>query len=148
MPEPLLTLICGVSAIVSNAWKISKDLYELIDGIKNAPTHISAISGDLQGLYMVLGVLQGLLPSLDVNQLHRGLIPIFESLHLNMDNCFATLIETFKKLIRYTTVTGEVKMSKWVAFRWQFKEKDIGLLRGHLAAYKMTVNLALATANL
>jgi hypothetical protein len=148
----VITIIGGVAAIVTNVWKVSKDLHDLINGIKNAPRHIQTISDDLRGLYVALGALQGLLPKLDTNRESTDLVPmfepIFESLQLNLENCFHVLVETSTKLGRYTKPSGGMGQNKWTAFRWQFKEKDIAELRGQLAAYKMTVNLALATANL
>lgn len=148
MPEPVITIIGGVAAIVTNVWKVSKDLHDLINGIKNAPRHIQTISDDLRGLYVALGALQGLLPKLDTSRVPTDLEPIFESLQLNLENCFHVLVETSTKLGRYTKPFGGMGQNKWTAFRWQFKEKDIAELRGQLTAYKMTVNLALATANL
>ena len=55
MPEPVITIIGGVAAIVTNVWKVSKDLHDLINGIKNAPRHIQTVSDDLGGLYIALG---------------------------------------------------------------------------------------------
>jgi hypothetical protein len=65
MLKPVIAIVAGFSAIVTNVWRVSQHLYELIDGIKNAPRHICAISEVVQGFYIVLGSLQGLLRDLD-----------------------------------------------------------------------------------
>jgi hypothetical protein len=148
MPEPVITLISGVTAIVTNVWRVSKDLYDIIEGIRNAPTHVRVIMVDVDGLYIVLGALQGLLPKVDASRLRADLVPVFESLQLNLNNCCSILIELSRKLIRYTNAAGQISMSKWMAFRWQFTEKDVKEFRDHLTAYKMTVQLAISTANL
>jgi hypothetical protein len=148
MPEPVITLISGVATIVTNVWRVSKDLYDLIEGIRNAPNHVRVIMVDVHGLYIVLGVLQGLLPNVDASRLRTDLVPIFESLQLNLNNCCSVLIELSRKLIRYTNAAGEISRSRWLAFRWQFTEKGVKEFRDHLAAYKMTVHLAISTATL
>lgn len=49
MPDPL-SLATGVVSLVANSYKFSKEVYELIDGIKSAPKHIRNISDDLKAL--------------------------------------------------------------------------------------------------
>ncbi|KUJ16412.1 uncharacterized protein LY89DRAFT_734507 [Mollisia scopiformis] len=147
MPEPVITLISGLATIVTNVWKVSKDLHDLIEGIRNAPQHVRVIMDDVHGLTIVLGALQGLLPNVDASRFPTDLVPIFESLQLNLDNCFSILMELSRKLIRYTNAAGEISKSRWMAFRWQFTEKGVNEFRSHLAAYKMTVQLAISTAN-
>jgi hypothetical protein len=147
MPEPI-TIIAGVISIVGNVWKISKDLYELIDGIMNAPRHIIAISNDVQALYVVLGTLQGLLNDVrEGDQLQAACVPIFETLQQPLDNCLSICTELSAKLNKYTKPTGDVRRSKWTAFRWQFTEKETDTYRRYLAAYKSTVTIALTSAN-
>lgn len=148
MPEPVLTVIAGVSAIVTNVWTTSRNLYELIDGINNAPRHIHAISADLQGIHMVLGALRGLVDDLSEDKVPGELIPMFESLEQNMDHCSSTFEQLNIKLSKYTKPSGGANRSKWAAFKWQFTEKDTERYRAHLEAYKMTVNVALNAANL
>jgi hypothetical protein len=65
MLELVITLISGVAAIVTNVWRVSKELYDIIEGIRNAPTHVRIIMVDVDGLYIVLGALQGLLPNVN-----------------------------------------------------------------------------------
>ena len=79
MPEPI-SIVAGVTTIVSNVYRISKDVYDLIDAIENAPKHILAVSQDVHGLYGVLGPLQGLLQDLKVQKRPDNVFPIFEGL--------------------------------------------------------------------
>lgn len=106
MPEPVVTLISGVATIVTNVWRVSKDLYDIIEGIRNAPMHVRVIMVDVDGLYIVLGALQGLLPNVDASRLRADLVPVFESLQLNLNNCCSILIELSRKLIRYTNAAA------------------------------------------
>jgi hypothetical protein len=57
MPEPL-TIITGVSTLLSNAVKLLKDVQSTVSAVKNAPAHITAICNDLEDFYSVLGTLQ------------------------------------------------------------------------------------------
>jgi hypothetical protein len=143
-----IAIVAGVTTIVNNVWKTSKDVYDLIDSIRNAPKHILAISQDVQGLYMVLGSLQGLLRDLAGHNLPVTLIPIFESLQQPLNHCFFAFCELQQKINKYTKPAGEINRTKWAAFKWQFTEKDANMFRDHLASYKLTVDVALATANL
>jgi hypothetical protein len=147
MPEPI-SIVAGVTTIVSNVYRISKDVYDLIDAIENAPKHILAVSQDVHGLYGVLGPLQGLLQDLKVQKLPDNVFPIFEGLQQPLDHCFWAFRELQMKVCKYTKPTGDIRRSKWAAFRWQFTEKDANSYRAHLASYKLTVDVALAAANL
>jgi hypothetical protein len=125
MPEPVITLISGVAAIVTNVWRVSKDLYDIIEGIRNAPTHIRVIMVDVNGLYIVLGALQGLLPNVDASRLRADLVPVFESLQLNLNNCCSILTELSRKLIRYTNAAGHISMSNGWHFDGNSRRKTL-----------------------
>lgn len=147
MPEPI-TIVVGVISIVGNVWNISRDLYELIDGIINAPRNIIAISNDVQALYVVLGTLQDLFHDVkDGGRLHAVCVPVFETLQQPLDNCLSICKELSAKLEKYTKPAGGIRRSKRTAFRWQFTEKKTDTYRRHLAAYKSTVTIAITSAN-
>ncbi|KAF4632965.1 hypothetical protein G7Y89_g5165 [Cudoniella acicularis] len=143
-----LTIVAGVTTIVSNVWKISRDVYELIDGIKNAPVHIKAVSQDVRGLYVVLGSLQDILVKFEEEQQAPAAMPVFELLDEPMRNCFDAFLELQKKLNRFTKRTGAINESIWKRSWWFFTEKDTNAYRVHLAAYKSTVTIALGAATL
>jgi hypothetical protein len=147
MPEPL-TIVTGVTALIVNIWRISQDVYDLIDGIENAPGHILAVSHDIKGMYMVLGSLQGLLSELDVDRLAPPIKGIFESLQHPLKHCVMAFRQLQYKLYKHTKPSREINRSKWSAFWWQFTEKDTVAWRGHFTSYKLTLDVALATANL
>jgi len=147
MPEAF-TIVVGVATIVTNVWKISRDVYELIDGIKNAPEHIKAVSQDVRGLYVVLGSLQQMLIKIEEDELPSAAMPILGLLDEPMKNCFTAFVELQKKINKYTKRTGDINQSTWKRSWWFFTEKDTNAYRVHLAAYKSTVTIALGAANL
>ncbi|KAJ9251010.1 hypothetical protein DTO195F2_7945 [Paecilomyces variotii] len=129
---------------------VSKGLYEFIEGIKNAPRHVLAIAQDVRGLYLVLGSLQGLLACLHQDSLPSNVLPMLESLQQPLDHCLFAFRQLQQKIGRYTKPAsdGQVRMRKWTAFRWQFTEKEADVWREHLISYKLTLDVAIATANL
>ncbi|KAJ9220449.1 hypothetical protein DTO169C6_7193 [Paecilomyces variotii] len=129
---------------------VSKGLYEFIEGIKNAPRHVLAIAQDVRGLYLVLGSLQGLLACLHQDSLPSNVLPMLESLQQPLDHCLFAFRQLQQKVGRYTKPAsdGQVRMRKWTAFRWQFTEKEADVWREHLISYKLTLDVAIATANL
>lgn len=143
-------IISGIMQIVTNVYSVSKGLYEFIEGIKNAPRHVLAISQDVRGLYLVLGSLQGLLACLHQDSLPSNVLPMLESLQQPLDHCLFAFRQLQQKVGRYTKPAsdGQVRMRKWTAFRWQFTEKEADVWREHLISYKLTLDVAIATANL
>ncbi|KAJ9263432.1 hypothetical protein DTO212C5_7617 [Paecilomyces variotii] len=143
-------IISGIMQIVTNVYSVSKGLYEFIEGIKNAPRHVLAIAQDVRGLYLVLGSLQGLLACLHQDSLPSNVLPMLESLQQPLDHCLFAFRQLQQKIGRYTKPAsdGQVRMRKWTAFRWQFTEKEADVWREHLISYKLTLDVAIATANL
>ncbi|KAJ9241307.1 hypothetical protein DTO271D3_8388 [Paecilomyces variotii] len=143
-------IISGIMQIVTNVYSVSKGLYEFIEGIKNAPRHVLAIAQDVRGLYLVLGSLQGLLACLHQDSLPSNVLPMLESLQQPLDHCLFAFRQLQQKVGKYTKPAsdGQVRMRKWTAFRWQFTEKEADVWREHLISYKLTLDVAIATANL
>lgn len=147
--DPLSTLT-AIMQLVSNAYSVSRELYQLVDAIRNAPTHITAMAQDIQSLYLVLGSLQGLLADLQKLSPLPGILPILESLQQPLSHCLFALDQLQQKLDKYSRPAsdGKIRMRKWTAFRWQFTEKDALFWRENLLSYKLTLDIAVATANL
>ncbi|GKZ23551.1 hypothetical protein AbraIFM66951_007569 [Aspergillus brasiliensis] len=88
--------------LVSNAYSVSRELYQLVDAIRNAPTHITAMAQDIQSLYLVLGSLQGLLADLQKLSPLPGILPILESLQQPLSHCLFALDQLQQKLDKYS----------------------------------------------
>jgi hypothetical protein len=144
MPDPLSAAM-GVVSLLANAHKFSKDIYELIDGIQSAPNHIRHISDDLKALYAVLGTLDALLRNEQIaqNALMRDLSASLEDV---LKNCVRIFREIGMVVNEYVGADGKAKSGAWTGAKWTFKEKEIGMLRDHLAMYKATCTMAINTA--
>jgi hypothetical protein len=67
MPEPI-TIASAVSAIVANGIKLCFGVYGTIDGMKQAPKHLKAVSSDLKDFYSILGTIQWYLDDKELTQ--------------------------------------------------------------------------------
>ncbi|KAG9237222.1 hypothetical protein BJ875DRAFT_493517 [Amylocarpus encephaloides] len=147
MAEPL-SIIAAATAIVKEVSHLTKDLHNFIEGISQAPKHINALNQDVQSMYLVLGSLEGMLENLNQGSFPMTLCQALDSVRGPLQNCFETLKQLQRKLVKFTRPSGVVYRSKWAAFRWQFTQKDANAWREHLSSYKLTVNMALSAANI
>ncbi len=156
MPEAL-TIASGVGALVTNVYKLCFGVYQTIDGIKSAPKHLRTISQDLKAFYVVLGNLQGYLDHKDTA---RGVLHPATSTDLNalLHTCMTTLQDLHIIINGFIRKFGTEQsaskrartddVTKWQSFRSSWKEGEIRTLRTHLADHKITLNIAIAVANL
>jgi Fungal N-terminal domain of STAND proteins len=144
MPEPL-SIAAGVTTLLSNSYKFSKDIYELIDTIKSAPKHIQNISDDLKALYATLGTLGSLLRDEQIiwNSLMMDLSANLEDA---LKNCVRVFREVGMVVNEYVGADGMANNGAWMKMKWTFKEKEVRALRDHLATYKATCMMAINTA--
>lgn len=144
MPEPL-SIAVGVTSLLANSYKFSKDIYELIDGIQSAPNHIRNISDDLKALYSTLGTLDSLLRDEHIsrNTLIRDLSANLEEA---LKNCVRVFREVGLVVNEYVGADGTTSSGVWRKMKWTFKEKEVGALRDHLITYKATCMMAINTA--
>lgn len=144
MPDPL-SIAAGVTSLLVNSYKFSKDMYELIDSVQSAPKHIHSISDDLKALYATLGTLDSLLRD---EQIARN--TLMRDLSANLEDALKNCVRVFRELgmvvNEYVSADGMAKNGAWTKAKWTFKEKEVGALRDHLATYKATCMMAINTA--
>jgi len=146
MVEPLSTA-ATVLALVGRALVLSQQVYSKANGISNAPKHIKAISVDLEDFYTILGTLKGYLEDDDFSSgvLHGAAAENLESVLRNSINIF---MEISRVLALYKARGGYGNISQWRKIKFSFMKDDVDALRNHLAAHKMTLNMAISVANL
>lgn len=144
MVEPL-SIATGVISLLSNSYKFSKDIYELIDSVQSAPKHIRDVSDDLKALYTTLGILDCLLRD---EQIARN--ALIRDLSVNLEealkNCVRVLREIGLVVNAFVGADGTAKTSSWSRTKWPFKGKEARGLRDHLATYKATCMMTINTA--
>lgn len=123
LPEPVSIATVALS-IAASAYKLSKDTYDLIQGIRGAPSHITRLSKDIQGLYGVLETLQHLL-STEAKKVEGGLI---NTLIVDLEDLLRNCVEVFKDIqkILVPFESDGSKHTAWKGFKWEmFKKTDV-----------------------
>jgi ribosomal protein S15P/S13E len=146
MPEPV-AIAAAVNTLVLNGIKICLGVYTTIDGIKQAPKHIKAISKDLKTFYGLLGTIQTYLDDEDLTQglLHTRTC---ESIQEILTNC-VNILQEFEKIVAgYVSPGRLLKVTGWQAVSWTWKVKEIENMRRHLSDHKSSLGLAIAMANI
>jgi hypothetical protein len=146
MPEPL-TIITGVSTLLSNAVKLLKDVQSTVSTVKNAPAHITAICNDLEDFYSVLGTLQIIFDDewYFSEQLQQTSLT-------NLQSVLGHCVSVFTNL--QTIVNGFLnrgrlaEQGKWKRFNWTLQETEVDALKQELLAHKMTLNIEISLINL
>lgn len=146
MPEPI-AIASAVSAVVVNGIKLCLSVYGTIDGMKQAPKHLKAVSSDLKAFYGILGTIQ---IYLDDQELTQGLLHTQPSDNLQtiLANCVCVL-QDFEKIVSgYIKAGQESSFTKWEKVCWTWKLADVENLRKHLSDHKASLSVAIGMANL
>lgn len=140
LPEPV-SIVTAALSIAGSAYKISKDTYDLIQGIRGAPSHITRLSKDIQGLYGVLGTLH-LLATEAKKKVKGGLI---NTLIVDLEDLLRNCVEVFRDIqkILVPFESDGSKHTAWKGFKWEmFKKTDVTGLQSTLSSYKLSLSIA------
>jgi hypothetical protein len=146
MPEPI-TIASAVSAIVANGIKLCLGVYGTIDGMKQAPKHLKAVSSDLKDFYSILGTIQWYL---DDKELTQGLLHTqsCDNLQSILANCVSVLQDFDKIVSGYIKAGQKSSVTGWQKVSWTWKIADVENLRRHLSDHKASLSVAIGMANL
>lgn len=146
MPEPL-TIVTGVSTLLSNAIKLLKDVQSTVSAIKNAPAHITAICNDLEDFCSVLGTLQIILDDEGYSSepLQRTSLTNLQSI---LEHCVSVFTNLRRIVNGFSNRGGVAEQGKWKNFNWTLQEAEVDALRQELLAHKMTLNIEISLINL
>jgi hypothetical protein len=146
MPEPI-TIASAVGAIVVNGIKLCLSVYGTIDGMKQAPKHLKAVSSDLKDFYNILGTIQ---VYLDDKELTQGLLHTqsCDNLQSILANCVSVLRDFDKIVSGYIKAGRESSVTRWQKISWTWKLADVDSLRRHLSDHKASLSVAIGMANL
>lgn len=146
MPEPI-AIAAGVGSLVTTAHALSKIIYENIDSVKKAPRHLRATSRDLKSFYCVLGNIAGFLGDTETagGLLHPATLPDLQDV---LENCIRLFQELYTIVNEYLKDVKSADVARWHCVEWAWREKEVKVLQDCLSAHKITLNVAIATANL
>jgi hypothetical protein len=146
MPEPI-TIASAIGAIVVNGIKLCLSVYGIIDGMKQAPKHLKAVSSDLKDFYSILSTIQ---VYLDDKKLTQGLLHTqsCDNLQSIMANSLSVLLDFEEIVSGYIKAGQESSVTRWQKVSWTWKLADVESLRKHLSDHKASLSVAIGMANL
>ena len=148
MADPL-SITASVLAVSTAALQGAKLLFELLDGVKNAPEDISAISNDTHAFYDIVFSLESSLKDGDIVSMVRentAMVAMVANLEIPLRNCSATLGQIMLKIQGRVKPLNDGKGSKFSSgAQWYFRKKDIKESLDRLGQNKATLNAALST---
>jgi hypothetical protein len=146
MPEPI-TIAAGIGSLLTSTYTLSKTLYQSIDGIRQAPRHLMLIPYDLKTFYSILGTLHEYLQEDDTT---AGVL--HPTIRQDLDGVLTQCVSLFQDIgafiAEFLRNDATSTMSNWRAMRYSWKENEMVQLKEHLMAHKLTLSLALCSANL
>ena len=133
MAEPI-GVTAGLLGIVTFAFQISKEAYNLVNSIQKAPQTIRDLKSELLALDPILSSIQNLVAS-DTSK--------FEDIRYPLHQCGMVCFH-LRSLIQQCTrhsADGSRSARDWV--KMQYKGKTIDVYKGQLASYKATIAIVL-----
>ena len=139
-------LSSAILSLVTTACSSCQKLYSTVDGVRNAPKHIAAISKDLDDFYLVLATIQAFL---DDEESFAGIVQYAQSQNLCkvLEDCILVFKDLETIISEYQAHNKEPAVRIWQRLKWTFKQSEIKDLRSDLSHCKVTLNLAISTAN-
>ena len=142
-----LSISTGLVGFVGFSLHTARRVKEFIDGIQGAPQAIKVLSNDVSALYDVLREFSNTLSDPGFRETFAK-SSLLITLQKPLENCANSLEQVTTTIKPFTKPTGDPKTSKWRSVAWTFKEKEIGVLRSQLMAYKSSLDVALSVASL
>ena len=148
MTDPL-TVSAGIIAVVTVAYSSSKTLFEVVEGIRDAPKTFEDLRTDLGALQEVLGLLGARLdPGGQGGTFSEAQVSCLEHLATPLRACSDACSEFKLKLDGMTRHSTDTHTSLRDRIKSLFKDEEIKTFRFKLASYKLTLSIALGFASL
>ena len=146
MADPL-TITGGVFGLVMSVYQAAQVTKAFIDGIRGAPRAVLALSSDLAALANVLGTLENFLQNINRgrNPNQDRLVAILQS---PLNNCMKSLSDIRRDIEPFVKPLSGTGTSKWKAFVWTFRERDVMALQRTLISSQSLLDSAVAVVTL
>ena len=143
----IVGIASGIVTLVSAAYKTCGTLHKTLEGCRSAHAGIRALASDLEGFYLVLGTLRGVLED-EISSAAAAEAVMSGSVSKVLDQS----MELFKEI---STLVGTFNCSEhkfaqevWLKVLWNFQQKKLAAYRSQLMECKLTLNIAIAVANM
>ncbi|KAL9581976.1 MAG: hypothetical protein Q9203_005682 [Teloschistes exilis] len=142
-----LSIVAGVLGITTVVAQTSKNLYELVDGIRSAPSEIKNISRDTHAFYSILFSLESSLRDPKISAViaeDDSLTALVGNLRDPLAHCSSVLGQMMIKIQSFVRpVDGEQWRMSSNDLKWYFGKKEILELAARVEASKATLDTGL-----
>jgi len=146
MADPL-SITTGVFTLVLSALQAAQQTKAFIEGIRGAPRAVNALLSDLAALSNVLGTLENFLKNENQSR-SPNKARIVVVLQSPLNNCMKSLNDIKREIEPFVKPLSGTNTSKWKAFIWTFREKDIIALQRALVSSQSLLDSAVAVVSL
>jgi hypothetical protein len=147
MADPV-GLTASIIAIAGLAYQSCKALYELLDGIRNAPKTLQALNEDLSTVHNLLKSIKTAMEDSSDDSFSDGVKNCLEEAKPALTGCGKACDEFAEKMRKLMSHSHENHTSARDRIKLQFQEKDISAFKYQIGSYKATLNIALSLASL
>src|SRR5947209_14316427 len=145
MGDPI-GLTASFIAIAGLAWTSCQSLYDVINGLIDAPQAIVSINNEITAVQAVINTLREVLK----NNQSAALEPVLQRIGIDvaLKGCTKVCTDFTETIAQFTTRSTKEKFSKRDRLRVTFRKSKICSFRERLRICKNTINLALTSATL
>jgi Fungal N-terminal domain of STAND proteins len=147
MADPV-GLTASIIAVAGLAYQSGKTLYELLNGIQNAPRTLQALNEDLSAIQHLLKSIKSAMEDSSDNSFSNGVKQCLEEAKPALTGCGKACDEFAEKIGKIMSHSDENRTSTRDRIKLQFQEKDILAFRYRIGSYKATLKIALGLASL
>lgn len=147
MADPL-SLTASIIAIAGLAYQSSKNLYEVLNSIQNAPKTLQVLKEDISTIQHLLISIKRDIEDSSENSFSNGVKKCLEEAKLVLAGLTTAADEFSEKIGKIMSHSNENHISARDRFKLRFEEKDILAFKYRIGTYKATLNIMLALASL
>lgn len=147
MADPV-GLTASIIAIAGLAYQRSKALYELLNGIQNAPKTLQVLNDDLSAIQHLLKSIRSAMEDSSDDSFSNSVKKCLEEGKPALVECGKACDEFAEKMGKIMSHSDANHTSARDRIKLQFQEKDILAFRYRIGSYKATLNIALSLTSL
>ncbi|KAJ5627354.1 hypothetical protein N7528_004781 [Penicillium herquei] len=141
-------LTASIIGIVTLAFQSSKTLYELIDGILNAPKHLKDLNEEVSTVSQVLSSLKSAVEGTSDDELSDGVKNNLRDAQPAIQGCERVCNELFQKISQITSHSSSTHTRLDDRIRLKFQDKAILAFKYRIESYKSTLSIVLGLVTL
>lgn len=147
MTDPL-SVTAGVVGLIGFAVDNLKKTISLVQGVKGAPSAVTALVAETNTLKLILETLTNHIKQNDFGRNDPAQADFLRLLQEPLQQCVVSSREVGDKLKPYIRNDGVAKENTWRGLSWFLHEKEFLELRRNLAAQKSALDIAVSVVNL